>query len=67
MSVCRKLQDLGHSHNRNNYDIKPEWYTLWEEALLKTIREYDPHYTPKLREAWREVLKRGVDLMRGAY
>lgn len=63
----RKLRDLGHSHNRKNYDIKPEWYSLWEDALLKTIREHDPHYTPELREAWREVLKPGIDIIRGAY
>ena len=63
----RKLKDLGQSHNRHNYNIQPEWYGLWEEALLKTVRVHDPEYTPELREAWRDVLKPGIDLIRGAY
>ena len=33
----RKLRDLGESHNRSNYNIKPEWYDLWEQSLLKTV------------------------------
>src|SRR5690554_828792 len=32
----RKLQALGESHNRSNYNIKPEWYAFWLDALLKT-------------------------------
>ena len=63
----RKLRDLGRSHNRHHYNIKPEWYDLWEEALLKTVQVHDPQYTPELREAWRKVLKPGIDVIRGAY
>jgi len=63
----RKLRDLGHSHDRHHYDIQPEWYDLWEDALLKTVRIHDPYYTPELREAWRKVLKPGIDIIRGAY
>jgi hemoglobin-like flavoprotein len=63
----RKLRDLGESHSRKRMDIKPEWYDLWEEALLKTVRAHDPEWTPELQQAWREVLKPGIDLIRGAY
>ncbi|WP_372964977.1 globin domain-containing protein [Marinobacter sp.] len=63
----RKLRDLGESHSRHKYDIQPEWYGLWEEALLKTVRVHDPEYTPQLRQAWKEVLKPGIDLIRDAY
>src|SRR5690554_4079027 len=63
----RKLRDLGESHSRKRMDIKPEWYALWEESLLKTVRAHDPEWTPELQQAWREVLKPGIDLIRGAY
>src|SRR5690554_1061651 len=63
----RKLRDLGESHSRKRMDIKPEWYALWEEALLKTVRAHDSEWTPELQQAWREVLKPGIDLIRGAY
>lgn len=63
----RKLRDLGESHSRHKLDIQPQWYDFWEEALLKTVRLHDPEYTPELRQAWRDVLKPGIDLIRGAY
>ena len=63
----RKLKALGESHNRSNYDIKPEWYSLWLDSLMKTVRRHDPEYTKDLENAWKEVLTPGIDLIRGAY
>lgn len=63
----RKLKALGESHSRSHYDIKPEWYSLWLDSLLKTVRLHDPKYSPELDAAWREVLTPGIDLIRGAY
>ncbi|KEF30395.1 MAG: globin [Gammaproteobacteria bacterium] len=63
----RKLRDLGTSHNRHNYDIDPSWYELWLNALVKTVRMHDPEFSPELGEAWRDVMKPGIELIRGAY
>lgn len=63
----RKLRSLGESHNRSHYNIKPEWYSLWLDALMKTVRRHDPEYSRELEAAWREVLAPGIDLIRGAY
>lgn len=63
----RKLKALGESHNRSNFNIKPEWYSLWLDALMKTVRQHDPEYTKDLENAWKEVLTPGIELIRGAY
>lgn len=63
----RKLRALGESHNRNHYDIKPEWYELWLSSLLKTVRKHDPDHTQALESAWVEVLTPGIQLIKGAY
>ncbi|KXS53730.1 MAG: globin [Pseudomonadota bacterium] len=63
----RKLRALGESHNRNHYDIKPEWYDLWLSSLLKTVRKHDPEHTQTLESAWVEVLTPGIQLIKGAY
>jgi len=63
----RKLRALGESHNRNHYDIKPEWYDLWLSSLLKTVRKHDPEHTQTLESAWVEVLPPGIQLIKGAY
>lgn len=63
----RKLKALGESHNRSNYNIQPEWYSLWLDSLMKTVRRHDPEYTKDLEKAWKDVLTPGIDLIRGAY
>jgi len=63
----RKLRALGESHSRAHFDIKPEWNALWLDSLMKTVRLYDPEYTPELDAAWREALMPGIDLIQGAY
>ena len=63
----RKLKALGASHSRSHYDIKPEWYSMWLDSLMQTVRLHDPESTRELDAAWREVLTPGIDLIRGAY
>jgi len=62
-----KLRALGESHSRARLDIRPELYDLWLEALLLTISSHDPKFEPRVREAWREVLNKGIAVIKGAY
>lgn len=62
-----KLKALGKSHDRQGYNIRPEWYALWIEALIATLREHDRHFTPEVEAAWRRAIAPGVELIRGAY
>lgn len=62
-----KLRQLGETHSRKGYGIRPEWYDLWVEALLEAVREHDPELTPSLEAQWRKTLQPGVDMIRGAY
>ena len=63
----RKLKALGESHDRTGYIIPPEWYNLWLDALMTTVRKHDPEYTPDLDRAWRDALGPGIEIIRGAY
>lgn len=55
-----KIDALGHSHGSGGYQIKQQWYTLWEEAMLETIQENDPQCTPELLKLWSEILEPGI-------
>jgi len=59
-SAREKIDELGHSHGSGGYDIKAEWYLLWEEAMLETIKETDPEATPELLVHWSKVLEPGI-------
>lgn len=62
-----KLRALGASHSRHGFDIRPELYGLWREALLRTIGEHDPQCCVNTREAWREVLNKGIAVISAGY
>lgn len=63
----QKLRDLGHSHNREGYNVRPAWYEIWLDSLVEAVALHDPEYDEALGRQWREVLRPGIDLMRNVY
>lgn len=62
-----KLRALGESHSRGGYNIRPDMYGTWLDALMDTVRKHDPEYSDTLASAWRRALQPGIELIRGAY
>ncbi|WP_263144173.1 globin [Pseudomonas sp. RIT-PI-AD] len=62
-----KLRALGCSHARDALDIRPELYDLWMDALLLTIGEHDKQFDGDTRAAWREVLVKGINVIKASY
>lgn len=62
-----KLKALGHSHSRKGLNIQPELYDLWLAALLQTIQQHDPELTAIDQEAWRNVLTKGINVIKSYY
>ncbi|TRX74256.1 globin [Pseudomonas mangiferae] len=62
-----KLRALGCSHARGALDIRPELYDLWLDALVQTISEHDKQFDTETRVAWREVLAKGINIIKSHY
>lgn len=62
-----KLKALGCSHSRKGMNIRPELYTLWFSTLAATIREHDKDSSSETITAWREVVKKSVDVIIAEY
>ena len=62
-----KLQDLGKSHSRTGYNIPPQWYNLWLDALLLTVASHDPDYSGELEGQWKSVLLPSIEKIRSKY
>lgn len=62
-----KLRALGKSHNRTGYNIKPEWYGLWLNALIRTLKKHDPEFSEDLEASWRLAIDPGIRLVKDAY
>jgi hemoglobin-like flavoprotein len=62
-----KLRALGASHSRGGFDIRPELYDIWTEALLDTVGQHDSQLDPALRRDWHEVLNKGIAVIKSHY
>lgn len=62
-----KLRHLGQSHSHAALDIHPELYDLWLESLLQAVMEHDLKLAAEDIIAWREVLAKGINLIKSYY
>ena len=42
------LATIAHTHSRDQYDIRPEFYDIWLESLIETVQQLDPEYEENL-------------------
>lgn len=62
-----KLRQLGETHSARGFNIQPHLYDLWVHSLLTTIKKHDPDYTIDIKDAWVEVLNRGIAVIKSLY
>lgn len=58
---------LAARHSQRDLDVRPELYDNWLDALIKTVRTFDPKYDELTGKAWRTVLGPGIDFMKSRY
>lgn len=61
------LERIARLHSREGLDVRPEFYDLWLECLVATVREYDPLCDATIEQAWRQVLAPGIEFMKSRY
>jgi len=61
------LRHLAALHGPKYLDIAPELLDLWLEAILETVRDYDPDFDSEVEAAWRAVLQKGIGFLKDAY
>lgn len=57
------LEYVAKRHDRHNLNIDPELYDFWLEALIDTAREFDDEFNAEVEQAWRTVMRYGIDYM----
>jgi hemoglobin-like flavoprotein len=58
---------LAISHNHENLNIDPKLYPFWEDSLIKAVAKNDLTYNTEVDNAWRAVLKIGIDYLISKY
>ena len=61
------LHSIAMTHSRGQYDIKPEYYDVWLESLIETVRKIDPEYEEDIELAWQLAMTPGIQFMKFHY
>jgi hemoglobin-like flavoprotein len=61
------LTRIARRHSRTELAIGPELYDLWLDCLIRAVREHDRSFSGETERAWRNVLQRGIELMKSQY
>ena len=61
------LRSIAMTHSRANYDIKPEFYDIWLESLIETLRKMDSEFDDDVELAWRLAMTPGIQFMKFHY
>ena len=62
-----KLRALGVTHARDGFNIRPELYDLWLDSLQQAIGDHDKACNADILQAWREVLSKGINVIKSEY
>jgi len=57
------LQHIQNVHGKSGLNIPQEYYHIWLDSLIETLKIYDPLFDAATEQAWRTVLTRGIQFM----
>lgn len=65
--TMQKIMDIGESHAKSRLDIPPYMYGYWFSALMMTVCDHDPQFSPELEKDWQKVLDHGISAIKIQY
>jgi hemoglobin-like flavoprotein len=67
VGIASKIREIGTKHDRDHLNVQPELYERWVDALVQAVTQCDDQFDSHVEEAWRAVLRPGIDLMASVY
>jgi hemoglobin-like flavoprotein len=61
------LARVAERHSRRELGVDPSMYQPFIDALIDTVRDSDPQFTPAVESAWRRTVEKGVAYMQAKY
>ncbi|NNG16696.1 MAG: globin [Gemmatimonadales bacterium] len=61
------LRRVAERHSRADLAIDPSLYEPFIDALMLTVKQHDPEFSPEIEAAWRATVQQGVEYMMSKY
>ena len=65
--ASRYLGEVAERHSSRQLGIGAEFYDLWLDSLLATVRELDPEFGPGVEQAWEDAMGIGISFLCSRY
>lgn len=59
-----EMKNMALVHGKTGLGIREDFYDLWLESLIQTVKERDPKFDAHIDKAWRKILQPGIDFMK---
>lgn len=61
------LEATARRHSQGDLDISLNLFDTWMDAIIATVKQFDPRYTSEIGLSWRIVLSPGITYMKYRY
>lgn len=61
------LERIAVRHGRGDLDVPPALHAKFADAMIQSVRQFDPQCTPAVEEAWRAAIAPGVEFISSRY
>ncbi len=61
------LDRIAARHGRGDLNIAPRYYPFFADAIVATVRDFDPQFNKDVEEAWRRSLEPGLNYLASFY
>jgi len=58
------LEAIAKRHSEAELDINLDLFDTWMDALILTVKQFDPHFTNEIALSWRVILSPGMTYMK---
>ncbi len=58
------LEAIAERHSHHDLGIGNELYDIWLDALVDTVKEFDPQFNNEIALSWRIILSPGITYMK---
>lgn len=62
--ASEEINRIAISHGKDDLNITTEFYDIWLECLIDTVRELDPEFNSQVEKAWRAIMSPGLEYMK---
>ena len=59
-----EIEKVAELHGNDNLNILPEYYDIWLECMLQTVKEFDSKYDDHIETSWRVMMAPGLEYMK---